>query len=148
MLAVQFSGRSGVSRCHQGELGAIYAVSSSLRNAQQSDDLAIYHGGFWHSVSSAEAYDRLTIDQPCLVRFEQFPAGHGEELCLGPFAGAIIAGGVIKTSGHKPQHLAIFDESLEQWRAWDGSVWPVVVIESSTTADTSAAETSSSLTVK
>lgn len=141
MLAIHLSGRSGLSRYHAAEQNALYAVSSSLRTAQQSDDVAIYHGGLWHSVSSAEAYDRVSIDQPCTVRLANLDADPDEDkaVFLGPFAGVIIANGVIKTPGHKPQLLAIFDDSLEQWRAMDDTVWAVVAIEEATISDITAA---------
>jgi hypothetical protein len=139
MLAVELSGRTGLSRCHDGASSAIYAVYSSLRTAQQSDDLAIYHGGLWHWVASDEAFDRLSIDQPCTVRFQRFDSDSQESLSLGPFPGVVIARGVIKTACSKARLLAIFDDSLEQWRAVDDTVWPVVVIEEATAASSSAA---------
>jgi hypothetical protein len=59
---------------------------------------------------------------------------------MGPFPSVTIARGVIKTPGSRPRILAIFDDSLEAWRAFDdGSIWPVVAIEEALDASTSAA---------
>lgn len=129
MLAANLTGPFRSSRCPAGANSAIYAVSSSLRSDHESDDVAIYHGGFWHSVTSADAYHEVSIDQPVTVRFEQLEGLKSESITLGPFAGIVIARGVIKTSGAKPRVLATFDEALEQWQAFDDGVsWPVVVI--------------------
>lgn len=139
MLAIHFSGRTTSKRCTSGATGAIYAVSSSLRTECESDDLAIYQGGIWHSVSSADSYDSIAVDQPCRVRFQQL-CGEGASLNVGPFPSVTIARGVIKTSGVRPRILAIFDDSLEMWRAFDeGSTWPVVAIEEALDTSTSAA---------
>lgn len=139
MLSVSLSGRTQSTRCASGNAGAIYAVSSSLRTDREADDLAIYQGGLWHSVSGPASYDRVSIEHPCRVRFQEL-SDRGNDLALGPFPALVISRGVIKTTGSRPRVVAIFDESLEQWRAFDdNSYWPVVAIEEALEPSSSAA---------